>query len=277
MLRRVVPSMVVPSGARVAASLVSSMCLRSMPPPTATNTSCQYRLASSGGIEVRSAADQDHDNALGDHHAEADEDEGEVLDLVEASLQECHDLSIALHENLQRLGAHRGRVPHVDASRNYYETRQDASKGMELYHAHIEKLLFHIAQPQVVPRMMHSAGRIKHNARERAPKAGERGVAYRRDQPHRALPSMQMDFTCYPQMFRHAPFEATSVRSDMPSHIGVNARSLRDNDTILNLAKIIKMRHPRGMELMSTWLQLVEKAPAVTYETSSIMSDDGDN
>jgi hypothetical protein len=137
----------------------------------------------------------------------------------------------------------------------------------------MEKLLFHISQPQVVPRMMRSAGQIKHNKREANNKVGMSGP-YRTDQPHKGRPSLRMEASSYPQMLRHAPYEAANVRSDMPAHIGDNARSLRDNDTINTLAKLLQMKHPRGIEFMSTWLELVEKAPAATFEASSIMSDE---
>lgn len=278
MFRRVVVSSgLVSNGCRAATALVSSSCINTATQRTTTTTyttTSQVRLASSsgGGIEVRSATEGTQEDAVGDHF-EGEEDEGEVLDLVEASLQECHDLSIALHENLQRLGAVRARRTGPDTSRNHYSNHGDAMKGMELYHVHIEKLLFHISQPQVVPRMLRSAGQIKHDKREKHNKVGMSGP-YRTDQPHKGLPSLRMEASSYPQMLRHAPYEAANVRSDMPAHIGDNARSLRDNDTILILAKLIKMKHPRGMELVSTWLELMEKAPAATFEASSIMSDE---
>lgn len=239
--------------------------------PSRPRCHIQVRMASSAaGIELHNAPTENQ-NVLGEHLDE-DVEDVEELDFVEASLQECHDLSIALHENLQRLGAERTRQPDNRTRRGYYANNGDAMKGMELYHAHMEKLLFHIAQPHVVARMMHSAGQIRHSLREKYNRDGPQG-GYRVDQPHRGLKALGWSANSYTKMLRHAPYEAANIRSDMPAHVANSARTFRDNETLRIMRKIIIMRHPRVMELATTWLELVEKAPAASYEAQSIMSD----
>eukprot|EP00758_Cryptobia_borreli_P006593 Tbor_TRINITY_DN5183_c0_g1::TRINITY_DN5183_c0_g1_i1::g.25978::m.25978 len=206
------------------------------------------------------------------------ESEGEGgFDAVEATLQELHDLTLAIEQHLGRMrgdelgirchpGGLRGRAAFscnpsdvTTKSRprivQKYCTMGDAADHDKLYDEYMTKVFYHLRNPIIMQQMTNSTSKGNIERARCRPSSSPRSV-YRNSQQYIA----RWQFTCtsYHSMMRHAPFELEGVRSDMPRHVIKNSRSIRDRETMRLLVKLSCTPHRYRQQLQSRMTELLE-------------------
>lgn len=139
-----------------------------------------------------------------------DEPEEHTFDVIEATLQEVHDLSIAIHTHL--LNRH---LP--------YASKADMRKAAEMFTDMTQKLL-KLLTPPVAAALLASSKSLNV---ERTKSVKDRFKATK-------IPKDMLDRMSYATsaVFTHAPFELRIARPDIPDRVTKQARALRDRNTL---------------------------------------------
>eukprot|EP00744_Colponema_vietnamica_P012259 GILI01017218.1.p1 GENE.GILI01017218.1~~GILI01017218.1.p1 ORF type:complete len:277 (-),score=37.60 GILI01017218.1:83-913(-) len=219
---------------------------------------CQMRQSSS----YREIEETTHSEEGKTDHAEdslSTELGDDEFDYIEASCQEMHDIVLAMSNHLLTLGRpsrphDTTRVPRKVPSHKKYVWVEDAVAGQEKFSEDFVRLKQHLTQ-ESWNRLMESASKYDNNMRH--------AQLNTKFFPNSVAPKALWVGSDFAKYFKHAPYEAAQLRSDIPSHVVENARCLRDADTMRQLRRLTMANHEHRQALEVLLYTLVENAPKV--------------